>query len=134
MSDEMGKTQANENEEFEGAPLLAEPAKDDMPVETHESPSGISWGRLQDIYSKNIGLFYVLLAQLFASIVRTPQQEVHTHSLTKPDVHDNTSTRNWIRDKVPRSADHFRSHASNRSYLLFLHVAWKCPRLPFRPT
>lgn len=73
MSREMGKTQANETEEFEGAPLLAEPAKDDMPVETNESPSGISWEKFQDFYSKNIGLFYVLLAQLFASIVRTPQ-------------------------------------------------------------
>jgi hypothetical protein len=68
----MEKTQANENEEFEGASLLAEPARNDMPTETNESPSGISWEKLQDIYSKNIGLFYVLLAQLFASIVRTP--------------------------------------------------------------
>lgn len=134
MSRETEYSQANENEESERAPLLAEPAGNDMPTETNESPSGTSWGKFQDFYSKNIGLFYVLLAQLFASIVRTLQLEVQTHPLTKPDVHDNTSIGNWIRDKVPRSADHLRSHAGHRSYLLFLHVAWKCPRLPFWPT
>jgi hypothetical protein len=69
----MENTPVNENEDSEGTSLLAEPARNDMPAETNESPSGISWERLQDIYSKNIGLFYVLLAQLFASIVRTPQ-------------------------------------------------------------
>jgi hypothetical protein len=72
MSRETQQTQTNEDEEFEGTSLLAEHARNDTPTETNESPSGTSWEKLQDIYSKNIGLFYVLLAQLFASIVRTP--------------------------------------------------------------
>lgn len=71
MSRETDQSQTNENEEFEGTALLAEHVRNDMPTETNESPSGISWEKLQDIYTKNIGLFYVLLAQLFASIVRT---------------------------------------------------------------
>ncbi|KAH7235577.1 hypothetical protein BKA59DRAFT_425583 [Fusarium tricinctum] len=83
MSREMENTRVNENEDSEGTSLLAEPARNDMPAETDESPSGISWERLRDICSKNIGLFYVLLAQLFASIMSMTTRLLETGFETK---------------------------------------------------
>ncbi|KAM0226580.1 hypothetical protein ACHAQD_000504 [Fusarium lateritium] len=73
--------QANEN--GEGAPLLAEPARDDTATENNESASGISLEKLRDFYSKNIGLFYVLLAQLFASIMSMTTRLLETGFETK---------------------------------------------------
>lgn len=42
-----------------------EPSEDGSP----EAPSTF-WGRVKAFYSENIGLFFVFLAQMFASIVR----------------------------------------------------------------
>jgi hypothetical protein len=73
---------ANEKGELENSTLLApetingavspSPSTSSfVSTETSESEFTSSWEKLQDVYSRNIGLFYVLLAQLFASIVRT---------------------------------------------------------------
>ncbi|KAM0248971.1 hypothetical protein ACHAP5_003180 [Fusarium lateritium] len=76
-------SQANQSEEFEGAPLLAEPARNDTVIGNNESASGVSLGKLRDFYSKNIGLFYVLLAQLFASIMSMTTRLLETGFETK---------------------------------------------------
>ncbi|KAM0294450.1 hypothetical protein ACHAPM_011259 [Fusarium culmorum] len=71
---------ANENGEAESSTLLApetingavspSPSATSFTssVETSGSDFTLSWEKLQDVYSQNVGLFYVLLAQLFASI------------------------------------------------------------------
>jgi hypothetical protein len=76
MSHPQSKTQANQHGESEASSLLA-PAvntsdSSDTSSETSSDSDSTILTKLQDFYSRNIGLFYVLVAQLFASIVSTP--------------------------------------------------------------
>lgn len=52
-------------------------------VETNGSDFTSSWEKLQDVYSQNVGLFYVLLAQLFASIMSMTTRLLATGFETK---------------------------------------------------
>ncbi|KAL3599897.1 hypothetical protein FPOAC2_04125 [Fusarium poae] len=52
-------------------------------IETSESDFTSLWEKLQDVYSRNIGLFYVLLAQLFASIMSMTTRLLSTGFETK---------------------------------------------------
>ncbi|RGP72915.1 hypothetical protein FLONG3_6553 [Fusarium longipes] len=52
-------------------------------TETRDSDSTSTWEKLHDIYSRNIGLFYVLLAQLFASIMSMTTRLLETGFETK---------------------------------------------------
>ncbi|KAL6918622.1 hypothetical protein FSST1_010117 [Fusarium sambucinum] len=52
-------------------------------IETSDSEFTSSWAKLQDVYSRNIGLFYVLLAQLFASIMSMTTRLLSTGFETK---------------------------------------------------
>lgn len=81
MSRDM-RTEANEKGELENSTLLAPETASGAVSPSPSTSSFVSvdmddskfpsfWEKLQDVYSRNIGLFYVLLAQLFASIVRT---------------------------------------------------------------
>ncbi|CAG2008394.1 unnamed protein product [Fusarium graminearum] len=86
---------ANENGEGENSTLLAPEtingAVSPSPsvtsftssVETSGSDFTSSWEKLQDVYSQNIGLFYVLLAQLFASIMSMTTRLLATGFETK---------------------------------------------------
>ncbi|KAM0351719.1 hypothetical protein ACHAPU_002231 [Fusarium lateritium] len=84
MSYNKVKTQANERDENEAASLLASGTEDSVASsETGELAPATCWERLQDIYTKNIGLFYVLLAQLFASIMSMTTRLLETGFETK---------------------------------------------------
>lgn len=77
MSYSQSKTQANQHGESEASSLLAPVAnREDSSSETSSETSSDSEStileKLQSFYARNIGLFYVLVAQLFASIVSTP--------------------------------------------------------------
>lgn len=86
---------ANENGEAENSTLLApetingavspSPSATSFTssVETSGSDFTSSWEKLQDVYSQNIGLFYVLLAQLFASIMSMTTRLLATGFETK---------------------------------------------------
>ncbi|CAG1995432.1 unnamed protein product [Fusarium graminearum] len=86
---------ANENGEGENSTLLApetingavspSPSATSFTssVETSGSDFTSSWEKLQDVYSQNIGLFYVLLAQLFASIMSMTTRLLATGFETK---------------------------------------------------
>ncbi|KAM0386893.1 hypothetical protein ACHAQC_011318 [Fusarium culmorum] len=86
---------ANENGEAESSTLLApetingavspSPSATSFTssVETSGSDFTLSWEKLQDVYSQNVGLFYVLLAQLFASIMSMTTRLLATGFETK---------------------------------------------------
>ncbi|RGP62690.1 hypothetical protein FSPOR_9077 [Fusarium sporotrichioides] len=52
-------------------------------IEISGSDFASSWAKLQDVYSQNLGLFYVLLAQLFASIMSMTTRLLSTGFETK---------------------------------------------------
>ncbi|KAL4724329.1 hypothetical protein ACLX1H_008943 [Fusarium chlamydosporum] len=94
MSHETNRLEANEKGELENSSLLApqaaNPAVSPSPstvsftsTETSQSDFNSSWEKLQDVYSRNIGLFYVLLAQLFASIMSMTTRLLETGFETK---------------------------------------------------
>lgn len=66
-----------ESPTLEGRSPVASP--DHVPTQTShsaraeedESQHGTVWGRVKSFYAKNLGLFFVFLAQIFGSIVRT---------------------------------------------------------------
>ncbi|KAF9764200.1 hypothetical protein IL306_002874 [Fusarium sp. DS 682] len=82
--------QANEAGESEASSLLA-PAvanrQDSSSVSSDETSqpdsSSTFWEKLQNFYSRNIGLFYVLVAQLFASIMSMTTRLLETGFETK---------------------------------------------------
>ncbi|KAJ4009484.1 hypothetical protein NW752_009075 [Fusarium irregulare] len=93
MSRDM-RTEANEKGELENSTLLtpetASGAVSPSPstssfvsVDMDDSKFPSFWEKLQDVYSRNIGLFYVLLAQLFASIMSMTTRLLATGFETK---------------------------------------------------
>lgn len=105
MSRDM-RTEANEKGELENSTLLApetasgavspSPSTSSfVSVEIGDSEFPSFWEKLQDVYSRNVGLFYVLLAQLFASIVRALLPTRYT-MLMNADVNDDKTISNWI--------------------------------------
>ncbi|EGU80393.1 hypothetical protein FOXB_09095 [Fusarium oxysporum f. sp. conglutinans Fo5176] len=73
MPQSQNKTQANQHGDSEASSLLAPAAlnrEDSSETSSETSPDSESTilEKLQNFYSRNIGLFYVLVAQLFASI------------------------------------------------------------------
>ncbi|KAG9499536.1 hypothetical protein J7337_007992 [Fusarium musae] len=73
MSHSQSETLANQHGESEASSLLAPAANtsdsSDTSSETSSDSDSTILTKLQDFYSRNIGLFYVLVAQLFASII-----------------------------------------------------------------
>ncbi|KAF5587805.1 transport protein [Fusarium subglutinans] len=85
MSHSQNKTQANQHGESEA--LLAPTANSSDSSETSSETSSDSdstfSSKLQSFYSRNIGLFYVLVAQLFASIMSMTTRLLETGFETK---------------------------------------------------
>ncbi|KAF4448673.1 hypothetical protein F53441_7926 [Fusarium austroafricanum] len=88
------KTQPNEAGESEVSALLSPcsptfPDRDSASVSTDEietsqpEESDAFWVKLQNVYSRNIGLFYVLVAQFFASIMSMTTRLLATAFETK---------------------------------------------------
>ncbi|KAJ4250946.1 hypothetical protein NW762_011596 [Fusarium torreyae] len=89
------ETQPNAASNSEASSLLAqnEANRDDTlvstdvsanPAETHrENGNGGAWQRVKNAYSKNIGLFFVLLAQMFGSIMSMTTRLLETGFETK---------------------------------------------------
>ncbi|TVY61869.1 putative membrane protein [Fusarium oxysporum f. sp. cubense] len=88
MSHSQSKTQANQHGESEASSLLAPAAvnrEDSSETSSETSPDSKSTilEKLQNFYSRNIGLFYVLVAQLFASIMSMTTRLLETGFETK---------------------------------------------------
>ncbi|KAJ4115350.1 hypothetical protein NW768_011202 [Fusarium equiseti] len=94
MSHGMNRTEANEKGELENSTLLAPETANGAVSPSPSTTSFVSvdmddaefpsiWDRLRDVYSRNIGLFYVLLAQLFASIMSMTTRLLATGFETK---------------------------------------------------
>ncbi|RKL20154.1 hypothetical protein BFJ68_g2862 [Fusarium oxysporum] len=88
MPQSQNKTQANQHGDSEASSLLAPAAvnRDDSSETSSEtSPDSESTilEKLQNFYSRNIGLFYVLVAQLFASIMSMTTRLLETGFETK---------------------------------------------------
>ncbi|KAI1069486.1 hypothetical protein LB507_008594 [Fusarium sp. FIESC RH6] len=88
------RTEANEKGELENSTLLAPETASGAVSPSPSTSSFVSvdmddskfpsfWEKLQDVYSRNIGLFYVLLAQLFASIMSMTTRLLATGFETK---------------------------------------------------
>ncbi|RBR18135.1 uncharacterized protein FIESC28_06201 [Fusarium coffeatum] len=93
MSHDM-RTAANEKGELENSTLLAPETASGAVSPSPSTSSFVSvdmddskfpsfWEKVQDMYSQNIGLFYVLLAQLFASIMSMTTRLLATGFETK---------------------------------------------------
>ncbi|KAH7186178.1 uncharacterized protein B0J16DRAFT_288143 [Fusarium flagelliforme] len=94
MSHGMNRTEANEKGELENSTLLAPETASGAVSPSPSTSSFVSvdmgdsefpsfWEKLQDVYSRNVGLFYVLLAQLFASIMSMTTRLLATGFETK---------------------------------------------------
>ncbi|CAG7558771.1 unnamed protein product [Fusarium equiseti] len=88
------RTEANEKGELENSTLLAPETASGAVSPSPSTSSFVSiemddpefpslWEKLQDVYSRNVGLFYVLLAQLFASIMSMTTRLLATGFETK---------------------------------------------------
>ncbi|RFN48819.1 hypothetical protein FIE12Z_6874 [Fusarium flagelliforme] len=88
------RTEANEKGELENSTLLAPETASGAVSPSPSTSSFVSvdmgdtefpsfWKKLQDVYSRNVGLFYVLLAQLFASIMSMTTRLLATGFETK---------------------------------------------------
>ncbi|KAI8409004.1 hypothetical protein FOFC_11956 [Fusarium oxysporum] len=88
MPQSQNKTQANQHGDSEASSLLAPAAlnrEDSSETSSETSPDSESTilEKLQNFYSRNIGLFYVLVAQLFASIMSMTTRLLETGFETK---------------------------------------------------
>ncbi|RBA15483.1 hypothetical protein FPRO05_12557 [Fusarium proliferatum] len=88
MSYSQSKTQANQHGESEASSLLApaadtEASSSETSSETSSDSESTILEKLQSFYARNIGLFYVLVAQLFASIMSMTTRLLETGFETK---------------------------------------------------
>ncbi|KAF5548693.1 transport protein [Fusarium mexicanum] len=85
MSHSQNKTQANQHGESQAllAPAANSSDSSETPSETSSDSDSTFVEKLQSFYSRNIGLFYVLVAQLFASIMSMTTRLLETGFETK---------------------------------------------------
>jgi hypothetical protein len=139
------------------APLLSAAASDSEALGAHRedattvnnedaddtaAQNETQWQKFRGFCDRNIGLVFVLFAQMFASIVRNPltsscsviQERIPTdHILLFVDGHDYTSPGDWLRYKVPRLAGHLRAYDRHGHHQLSVHAVEENPRLPSWP-
>lgn len=93
--------------------------------------------KLRAFYDRNFGLFLVLMAQVFGSLVSLPPLppvsalQIQARNLTLVDDHDDAAIRNGIYDKIPCTPDYLCTHADNSRLWAVVHVVQECAVCPF---